>query len=374
MSILFEATEINGMALANRFIRSATWEGMAADGGACTPKLAELMGTLAGGGVGLIITGHCCVREDGKAAPRQLGIYDDNLVEGLKEMTETVHGRDGKIVLQLAHAGFYASEKLTGRMPLAPTGWVEGLSKAPRKEMTADDIRDVVEDFGQAARRAKRAGFDGVQIHAAHGYLLSQFLSPIFNKRLDDYGGNIRNRLSFILEVVERVRGAVGRDYPVLIKLNSEDGLEGGLTPEDFIEAVTLVRDAGIDAIEVSGGTIASGKLSPSRTGIDTVEQEAYFRRAARAARERTHLPVLLVGGIRSFDLAEKIVMGGSADYISMSRPFIREPDLIHRWKSGDLRRAACISVNKCFGPAMKGEGLYCPVERRGGEPKASGA
>jgi len=373
MSILFESTEINGMTLANRFVRSATWEGMAADDGTCTPKLAELMGTLAGGGVGLIITGHCYVREDGKATPRQLGIYDDSLVEGLKGMAETVRGRGGKIVLQLAHAGFFASEKVTGRMPLAPTGWVEGLSKAPRREMTVDDIREVVEDFGQAARRAKKAGFDGVQIHAAHGYLLSQFLSPIFNKRLDEYGGNLQNRLSFILEVVERVRGAVGRNYPVLIKLNSEDGLEGGLTPEDFLEAAILIRNAGVDAIEVSGGTLASGKLSPSRTGIDTVEQEAYFRQAARAAGEVTHLPVLLVGGIRSFEVAEKIVMGGSADYISMSRPFIREPALINRWKAGDLRRAACISVNKCFGPAMKGEGLYCPVDRRGGEPKASG-
>jgi 2,4-dienoyl-CoA reductase-like NADH-dependent reductase (Old Yellow Enzyme family) len=236
-----------------------------------------------------------------------------------------------------------------------------------------DDIREVVEDFGQAARRAKKAGFDGVQIHAAHGYLLSQFLSPVFNRRLDEYGGSLQNRLTFILEVVERVRGAAGRDYPVLIKLNCEDGLEGGLTPDDFLEAALLIRNAGVDAIEVSGGTLASGKLSPSRTGIDTVEKEAYFRQAARAAGEVTHLPVLLVGGIRSFELAEKIVMGGSADYISMSRPFIREPALVNRWKAGDLRRAACISVNKCFGPAMKGEGLYCPVDRSGGDPKASG-
>jgi 2,4-dienoyl-CoA reductase-like NADH-dependent reductase (Old Yellow Enzyme family) len=373
MSILFESTEINGMAVANRFVRSATWEGMAADDGACTPQLAELMGTLAAGGVGLIISGHCYVREDGKAAPRQLGVYDDRLVEGLKGMAETVHGRGGRIVLQLAHAGFYTSEKLTGRMPIAPTGWVEGLSKAPRREMTADDIRELVEDFGQAARRAKRAGFDGVQIHAAHGYLLSQFLSPVFNRRQDEFGGSLENRLSVILSVVERVRGAVGRDYPVLIKINSEDGLEGGLTQEDFLEAAMLIRNAGVDAIEVSGGTIASGRLSPSRTGIDRVEQEAYFRKAARAAREMTHLPVLLVGGIRSFEVAERIVEEGSADYISMSRPFIREPALINRWKAGDLRRAACISVNKCFGPAMKGEGLYCPVNRVAGDAKAPG-
>lgn len=370
MSILFESTQISGMALANRFVRSATWEGMAAEDGSCTPELAGLMGTLAAGGVGLVITGHGYVREDGKAAPRQLGIYDDRFVEGLRGMAEAVHGRGGRIVLQLAHGGFYASERLTGRMPIAPTGWVEGLSKTPRKEMTADDIGEVAEDFGRAAGRAKKAGFDGVQIHAAHGYLLSQFLSPVFNRRSDAYGGDLRNRLRFILDVVEKVRGAVGRDCPVLIKLNSEDGLEGGFTPADFPEAVMRVRDAGADAVEVSGGTIASGRLSPSRTGIDAVEKEAYFRQAAAGARKKTGMPVLLVGGIRSFELAERIVAEGSADYISMSRPFIREPALIRRWEAGDRRKAACISVNRCFGPAMKGEGLFCPVARDAGDPK----
>jgi len=372
MSILFEATPINGMIIANRFVRSATWEGMAAEDGSCTPELTRLMCTLAEGGVGLIITGHCYVREDGKAAPRQLGICDDRFVEGLKDMASAVQGRGGRIVLQLAHGGFFASERLTGRMPVAPTGWVEGFSKAPRKEMTVDDIREAAEDFGRAAARAKKAGFDGVQIHAAHGYLLSQFLSPVFNRRSDAYGGDLRNRLRFIMEVVDKVREAVGRDYPVLIKLNSEDGLEGGLTPADFPEAVMRIRDAGVDAVEVSGGTIASGKLSPSRTGIDTVEKEAYFREAAAAARKKTGMPILLVGGIRSFELAERIVAEGSADYISMSRPLIREPALVNRWKEGDIRRAACISVNRCFGPAMKGEGLYCPVERGAGDPKGT--
>jgi 2,4-dienoyl-CoA reductase-like NADH-dependent reductase (Old Yellow Enzyme family) len=364
MSIMFESTEINGMMLANRFVRSATWEGMAADDGSCTPKLTELMAALAHGGVGLIITGHTYIRADGKAVSGQLGIDRDELVTGLKAMTEAVHHQGGKIVVQLAHGGFYASEKLTGQMSLSPSGTVEKFSKAPRREMTADDIRDVVEDYGQAARRAKRAGFDGVQIHAAHGYLLSQFLSPAFNQRQDEYGGNLENRAKIVVDVVERVRGAVGPDYPVLIKLNSEDCLDGGLVPEESIEASLLLRNAGVDAVEVSGGTIASGKMSPSRTGIDTAEKEAYFRMTARLIRQVTHLPVLLVGGVRSFDLAERIVREGSADYISMSRPFIREPDLIKRWKSGNVRRAACISVNKCFGPAMKGEGLYCVVDR----------
>jgi 2,4-dienoyl-CoA reductase-like NADH-dependent reductase (Old Yellow Enzyme family) len=352
------------MELANRFVRSATWEGMAAGDGSPTPALIELMGTLAEGGVGLIITGHTYIRTDGKAAPGQLGIDRDGLVEGLSRMTEAVHNRGGKIVLQLAHGGFYANSKLTGQLPIAPSGTVENLSPSPRREMTADDIRDVVEDYGQAARRAKRAGFDGVEIHAAHGYLLSQFLSPAFNRRNDEYGINLEGRAKMAVDVVERVRAAVGANYPVRIKMNSEDCLEGGLTLEDAVEAAMLIRNAGVDAIEVSGGTIASGKLSPSRTGIDAVEREAYFRQGGRFIRMATHVPVILVGGIRSFELAERVFMEGSADYIAMSRPFIREPGLINRWKTGDYRRATCISVNKCFGPAMAGKGLYCPVEK----------
>ncbi len=371
MSMLFESSEINGMTLANRFVRSATWEGMATEDGACTPKLIRHMTELAEGGVGLMITGHTYVRRDGQASPWQLGVYKDELVEGLRAMTEAVHSRGGKIVLQLAHAGFYAMTQLTGQIPLAPSGTVERLSKSPGKEMTVEDIRDMVEDFGQAARRAKRAGFDGVQIHAAHGYLISQFLSPAFNLREDDYGGSTENRARFLLEVAARVRGAVGDHYPVLVKLNSEDGLEGGLDVEQSVGTAVLLATGVIDAIEVSGGTVASGRLSPSRTGIDTVEQEAYFRRAARLVRETTHLPVILVGGIRSFELAEKIFLGGSADYVAMSRPFIREPALINRWKSGDLRRATCLSVNKCFGPGMSGEGVYCVVDRKAKGPTA---
>lgn len=373
MSILFEATAINGMTLANRFVRSATWEGLAADDGACTPELVARMEALADGGVGLIITGLGYIRPDGKAVLRQLGVYKDDLTAGLAGMAEAVHRRGGRIVLQLAHAGFYANVRLTGGTPLAPTGMVEAVSKRPRREMTAADIREVVEDFGQAARRAKTAGFDGVQIHAAHGYLLSQFLSPVFNRRTDGYGGSAAGRARAAVEVVERVRSAVGPHFPVLVKINSEDGLEGGLTPEDFIETLFLLRDAGVDAVEVSGGTIASGKLSPSRRGIDAPEKEAYFRQAARTARSAIHLPVLLVGGIRSFDLAEQIVLEGSADYIAMSRPFIREPGLVRRWQEGDRRRAACISVNKCFAPALSGEGVYCVVDRKAAAEKAPG-
>jgi 2,4-dienoyl-CoA reductase-like NADH-dependent reductase (Old Yellow Enzyme family) len=372
MSKLFEATEIKGMRLANRFVRSATWEGMATEEGACTPRLKELMRELARGRVGMIITSHAYVRKDGQAGSWQLGIYEDGLEAGLKEMTRAVHDEGGRIVLQLSHAGFFANPKLTGTTPLAASQ-VEGFAKSPRRVMTARDIGELAKAFGRAAGRAREAGFDGVEIHAAHGYLLSQFLSPVFNRRADDYGGSVGNRARALLEVLGEVRGALGDDYPVLGKMNSEDFLEGGLSLGDSVKVGKLLEEGGIDAIELSGGTLVSGKLSPSRAGISREENEAYFRGAARAFKEVLRVPLMLVGGIRSFSVADRLVEEGVADYISMSRPLIREPHLVKRWAEGDLRRAACLSDNQCFGPAMAGEGVTCVVEKKERDKKGAG-
>jgi 2,4-dienoyl-CoA reductase-like NADH-dependent reductase (Old Yellow Enzyme family) len=231
--------------------------------------------------------------------------------------------------------------------------------------MTKQDIREMVNAFGEAARRAKAAGFDGVQIHSAHAYLLSQFLSPAFNRRNDEYGGDVRNRARIHLEVYQAIREVVGKDFPILIKMNSRDFVENGLSLEDSIQVVRLLADAGIDAIELSGGFITGGKLSPSRSGIDSEDKEAYFQEEARAVKKEIGIPLILVGGIRSFAVAERLVEDGTADYISMSRPLIREPALINRWKAGDLRRAECRSDNLCFKPGMEGEGIYCVVKSR---------
>ena len=360
----FEPSTINGMKLANRFVRSATWEGMAADDGACTPKLIDLMTELAKGGLGLIISSHAYVSPEGQAGPWQIGVYNDALVPGLEAMAKAVHDNGGKIVMQLAHAGFFANAKLTGQTPLAPSN-VAGFAKSPRKEMTVEDIRDVVKSFGAAAKRAQNAGFDGVQIHAAHGYLLSQFLSPAFNRRNDAYGGDIRHRARAVVEVLRQIRQAVGREYPVLVKMNCRDFIENGLVAEDSLEVGAMLESEGIDAIELSGGVLVGGKLSPSRMGIKSEEKEAYFQDDARAFKEKVRVPLILVGGNRSFQVAERLINEGIADYISMSRPLIREPDLINRWRAGDLSKAACVSDNMCFRPAQKGEGIYCLTEER---------
>jgi 2,4-dienoyl-CoA reductase-like NADH-dependent reductase (Old Yellow Enzyme family) len=372
MTKLFEPGEINGMKLANRFVRSATWEGMAADDGACTPKLIDLMVTLAQGGVGLIISSHAYVSPEGHAGPWQIGVYDDKLIPGLEAMAAAVHENGGKIVMQLAHAGYFANAKLTGQTPMAPSN-VEGFANGPRQEMSTADIQGVVKAYGAAAQRAQTAGFDGVQIHSAHGYLLSQFLSPAFNQRKDEYGGDIRNRARALLEVLREIRGAVGKDYPVLVKMNCQDFIENGLQPQDSLQAAQMLVENGIDAIELSGGMLIGGKLSPSRMGITSDEKEAYFQNEARAFKENIHVPLILVGGNRSFQVAERIVKEGVADYISLCRPLIREPGLINRWKSGDRSKAACLSDNMCFKPAMEGKGIYCLTEERENKKKAEG-
>ena len=363
MPILFETTKINGIDLANRFIRSAACEWMAERDGTCTQRLIDTMVQLAAGGVGLIITGHVYVQKSGRASPWQLGIYDDALITGLREMAQAVHNKAGRIFVQLAHAGPHADPKLTGETPHAPSV-VKGRTHSTCREMTQKDIRDLIEAFGLAAKRAKSAGYDGVQIHAAHGYLLSQFLSPAFNKRADRYGGSVENRVRILLEVLQSIRKHVGRDYPVTVKINCRDFIEDGLELEDSLKAGMMLKEEGIDAIELSGGIRETCRLNPSRTGILSEKDEAYFREEARAFKESINLPLILVGGIRSFHLAERLVKTGTADYISMSRPFIREPDLINRWKSGDLRRAACISDNKCKPDRINGQGLYCVTQK----------
>ncbi len=362
MNRLFESSKINGMTLKNRFVRSATWEGMAESNGAAAEKLIKYMSALAAGGTGMIITGHSNVSTEGLAGPRQLGIYKDEFISDLKKMTSAVHNQGSKIVMQLSHAGQSAFVQQSKEVPFAVSK-IQGTQSEHCRELSVSDIKNLVSAFSSAAKRAKDAGFDGVQLHSGHGYLLSQFLSPVYNHRNDEYGGDIKNRTKIHIEIIKAVREITGKDYPILIKLNSRDYLENGLELEDSIQAGLLFAETGIDAIELSGGTFSSGKLSPSRAAINAPEKEAYFKEDAKIFRSKVQVPLILVGGMRSPDEAGKCIENGSADYISLSRPFIREPNLINRWKSGDLNKAECISCNRCFGPPVKGDGLYCVVE-----------
>jgi len=361
MNKLFETIRMGGLALRNRFVFSATWDGCADEKGFCTQRNIDMLLERARGGVGLIITGMAYVKADAKAAPWQLAVYGDEFVSGLAEMAQAVHNEQGKVVLQLAHGGCYALPALTG-VEASGASANDSDKFPPCRQMSVQEIGEVVNAFGMAAGRAKKAGFDGVQLHAAHGYLLNQFLSPYFNKRTDNYGGSIENRARIVLEAFQAVRNEVGDEYPVFVKINSEDFVEGGLTVAEMLQVCAMLEKAGVDAIEMSGGTIyASGAYSSCRVGaLDSPEKEVYYQDAAVSYKERIGTPLILVGGIRSFGVAEHLISSGVADCISICRPFIREPDLINRWKAGDTAPPTCVYCNGCFGPGIKGKGVQC--------------
>lgn len=344
-NILFGTSKINTLTLANSFIRSATWEGLAGDKGESTPRLIELMAELARGGVGLIITGHAYVHANGRHSPWQLGIDRDELIPGLQNMTQAVHDEGGKIAMQLGYGGAY-------------------LSKSRLRSLSVADIHEAVMAYGKAAVRAKDAAFDGVQIFAAHGFFLSQFLCPRYNDRTDLYGGTIRNRARVLLEVLTVIRKSVGPDYPVLVKMNCRDFVENGMTLEEALQVGMMLEERGIDAIELSGGLLNNPNIMRDNTNT---EDEAYFQGEAAAFKEIISVPLILVGGIRSHSVASKLIEQGVTDYISMSRPFICEPGLLRRWQLGDVTKSACLSCNNCAEQGQKGLGISCipPVKAK---------
>ncbi|WP_461833200.1 NADH:flavin oxidoreductase [Desulfothermus sp.] len=351
----------------NRFVRSATWEGMATEKGEVTSNLIRVMEELAKGEVGLIITSHAYVDKKGQASPWQLGVYSDKLIDGLKKIPETVHKYCSKIFLQIAHSGIFHFSP-HGQAGIGPSDFEikSDFRSAQAIAMTKDEIHDVVEKFAQAAKRAKLAGFDGVQIHAAHGYLLSQFLSPYFNKRQDEYGKDIKGRSKLLMDVYLKIREKVGEDFPVIVKINCEDFLDPQMTFKEMLYVSKLLQENGIDGIEMSGGTLISKDLIPSRAKkIANKLGEVYYLEHAKQFKQELCVPLILVGGIRKFDVCNELVKNNICDMVSMSRPFIRESHLIARWKHGDLRDALCESCNMCFKPALRGEGLYCYMEKK---------
>lgn len=365
MTVLFEKSVLNGMSLDNRFVRSATWEARATEDGRLTPELVEFTVDLAKGGVGLIIMGHAYVLPVGKATPCQTGIYSDEFIEALRGIATKVKRYGSKIALQISHAGAHSNYELTREPLVAPSSFTNIFNETAR-EMTVSEISQTVRAYGEAAGRVKQAGFDAVQVHGAHGYLVNQFLSPFWNKRSDAYGGTIENRARFLFEVVDAIRAEVGQAFPFLIKLSSEDMIEGGFSTEESAWVAEKLATRGIDAIEVSGGSrYCQTKLNHIRQAITKEDQEAYFASNALRIKEAAGVPVIVVGGIRSYEVAERLVLEGEADYIALSRPLVCEPDLISRWKSGDHSKALCRSDNLCLEPGYQGEPIFCALSDR---------
>jgi 2,4-dienoyl-CoA reductase-like NADH-dependent reductase (Old Yellow Enzyme family) len=361
--MLFTATSIGTLQLPNRLLRSATAESLADDEGRPKPALAALYRELAEGGVGLIITGHMYVHPSGRAHPRMTGIHTDALIPALATLTGAVHEAGGRVAVQINHGGMKCGAEVVAE-PLAPSDVEDApFVKRPARAMTIGEIETAIDAYAQAARRAQEAGFDAVQLHGAHGYLINQFLSPRVNRRTDEWGGDLSGRMRFLRRVCEAVRAEVGPDYPVFIKLGMSDGLEGGLTPEDGAQVVAALAGMGLDGVEVSGG-ISGGGSANIEAGIRSPEEEAYFRPLARRAQAATTLSVALVGGLRSRSVMEDVLSSGDADLISLCRPLICEPGLPRRMAAGLQDRAACISGNRCWPEEDEGVACKCPVER----------
>lgn len=358
MSVLFERVTIGGLHLKNRFVRSATHDYLGGSDGTISQPQMELYRDLAVGGIGMIITGHAYVQHPlGRASVNQNAIYDDRFIEGYRRLSDAMHSEGAALVLQISHAGRQTPQDWPDdQTPVAPSAVREGQTGRTPRALTDEEIWSLIEAYVAAMVRAKAAGCDGVQLHIAHGYLLSAFLSPYTNRRTDAWGGSIENRCRILGEIVTRGRREVGHEYPVLVKINTTDGFagEGYLTPADVATAVRSLVNWGVGAVEVSGGhREARGVMS--RPAVKTPEQEAYFADAARALKAAVDVPVILVGGLRSLSVMENVVASGAADLVALSRPLVCEPDLVRRFRAGQAK-TVCSSCNACFNPA----GLRC--------------
>lgn len=364
LSILFSPIKIKNMVVANRFVRSATSDRFTEGAGYTSDRKVALYSELAEGGVGLIISGITSVHPSGQSSVTQASLAADGYIPGFKRLTDAVHARGARIAVQLWHAGREAGR---GRSAINENAFGPSVVendpyfKGKYRSMTEKEIWEVIGAFGDAAGRAREAGFDAVQVHGAHAFLLSQFLSPFTNRRDDQWGGELENRLRIHLEIYKGIREKVGHDYPVFIKIGVKDGFDGGLQFHEGLKAAQLIAEVGYDALEISQGMRGKNyEETEFRTGIDSIQDEAYFRNWCREVKKKVHVPVMMVGGLRTFKLMEEIVKNEEADFVSLCRPLIREPGLIKEWKSGRHHRAACISCNKCLESLREKNLLQC--------------
>ena len=336
---------------------------MADEDGFITPQYRALHTTLARGGVGLNFTGHACVLPNGKSLPGMTGIYKDAHIPLLRQLTEDVHAEGGKIFAQLQHCG---SQSLAPDVqPIAPSAIRNPQFLRMPAEITPVQIDEVIAAFGEAAGRVKAAGFDGVHVHAGHGYLISEFLSPHSNKRQDQWGGSLENRQRFGIEVYRRMRAEVGLDFPITWKLGLQDFVPGGLNLEDGLATAERFDVEGVAALEASAGLMSPvAESAQTYVGVTkrraledglvhrlfkTPKPEAYFLDWAKELRSRVKCRVILVGGLRTIEVMESAIADGHSDFVSLARPLIREPDLVNQVQAGRRGLVDCVSCNICL-------------------------
>ncbi|MBW1893372.1 MAG: NADH:flavin oxidoreductase [Deltaproteobacteria bacterium] len=387
MSLLFKPFNIGSLTLNNRFIHSATHEAMAGDNAKVNNDIVRRYATLAKGEIGLIIPGHLFVHPLGKAHKGQCGIHSDEMISGLSQLADTIHQHGSKVAFQLAHGGRQADKAIINHAPLAPSKWGRDPATLNKPhQMTEEEIKETIAAFVKSAERAVRAGADAIQLHAAHGYLMSEFLSPFFNRRKDIWGGSDENRFRFIKEVITNIKELLPDDMPILVKMNGNDFTpKKGMTPDLAARYAKWMVELGVDAIETSCGTAYSfhiirgdipadelmaglplwmkpiGKIKLKAMAKTNIFEDAYNRMAGKVVKGMMgNASLILVGGLRKLSQMEEIIEKGDADLISMSRPFIREPFLVKKFKEGKLTQASCINCNKCFAAMFNAKPVRC--------------
>ena len=368
LKYLFRFGKIGNVTINNRIVRSATWESRATKDGYVTDSLIKFYEDLAKGGIGLIITGYIAVDPIGAQTTRMTRIYDDSYLPGQKKLVSAIHEySDVKVAAQLAHTGNNViSRKLE---TVGPSPIRDPITKKICRELKNDEIKEIIKKFTEAGVRAYESGYDMIQLHAGHAYLLSDFVSSFTNRRNDEFGGSILNRLKIIIDIYNQIRDNLGKSFPITIKLTTQDflGAGKGLELEEGVEIAKHLVELGIDAIEPTSGRtslrITSNRSFPS-VNFSSPDDGNYYLPNAKALKPVIKdCPLILMGGIRDPILADKFLDEKVADFISMCRPFIYEPDLANRWKNGDLSPSLCTNCNACFGIGERRE-VYCVVKK----------
>ena len=365
---LFNKFELPPFKAKNRFVRSATWLGGADDDtGELSLSEIKRLSEVSAGGAGTLISGVAFVSPEGKSFRREWGLHTDERIGDVVKISGAVHSFGSNLIVQLCHGGGQREASVAeGSVSFSPSGGKQPACNFATQPLSGDDIQKVTDDFAAAALRAKKGGADGVEIHGGHGFLLTQFLSPSINRREDQYGGTFENRSRIFFEILDKVRKATGKDFSIWFKISIAEGTEGGYGSEEGTALSIALLKRGADGIDVSSGTNYSGALNlPSILGVSAGESEAPFKEYSKEIKKFASegQVVILTGGLRSLPVMAGLIVDGTCDLLSMSRPFIAEPDLINRWIEEDSRPTACISCNACFKTAKHGL-VDCPILR----------
>lgn len=360
LGMVFSPFSIGNLRLKNRILMAAMGNNFSHPQGTVSDRAIAYYAERARGGAGLIITEASPVSLAGRHRGRSLCAYDDSFLPGLRHLANTVHAHGSALALQLHHAGRLADPEISGSSPLSPSPVPRGPGWPSPKEMSLEEIQEVISQFGSAARRAKEAGFDAVEVHGAHGYLIHQFLSPRTNRRNDAYGGNPEKRLRFALEVLQRVRHELGETLPVLFRLSAKEFIENGYNLEEALDWAVELERAGSSALHVSGGTTES-LLGSAHVIPPMVFPEAYHVPLGAAIKKKVRLPVISVGRLGTPKVAERILQEGHADLIAAGRAFLCDPHWPNKAASGEEDRIRpCVACNYCLWRLFQQEELTC--------------